>query len=191
MAKFRNWLEEAKKKGTKESLPPTATSSPTRGANQDQSGFNGKNDVADYTISDETKLKKKKELDEYEGPDNWEENPAAKRIATSKELANMAGAMHMPHIKIKEAAVVAGEPMKSKVQAKVSMGGSMPQSHSALQSAASQRVVDREKAQDAIDKEQQKQREIQVKQREKDTAARQKEQNVEAKKSKIKTLLTK
>jgi hypothetical protein len=107
MAKFRNWLEEAKKKGTKESLPPTATSSPTRGANQDQSGFNGKNDVADYTISDETKPKKKKELDEYEGLDNWEENPVAKRIATSKELANMAGAMHMPHQKIKEASMVA------------------------------------------------------------------------------------
>lgn len=62
MANFKRWLEEAKKKGTKESLPPTATSSPLRGANQDQSGFNGKNDVADYTISDETKPKKVNEV---------------------------------------------------------------------------------------------------------------------------------
>jgi hypothetical protein len=57
MKNFRNWLEESKKR-TKESLPPTATSSPLRGQNQDQSGYNGKNDVADYTISDETKPKK-------------------------------------------------------------------------------------------------------------------------------------
>ena len=101
MAKFLNWLEE-KKKGTKESLPTTATSSPTRGANQDQSGYNGKNDVADYTISDETKPKKKKELDEYEGPDNWEENTPSTRIATSVELAKLAGAVHMPHHRSEE-----------------------------------------------------------------------------------------
>ena len=56
MKNFTKWIEEAKK--TKESLPPTATSSPLRGQNQDQSGYNGKNDVADYTISDETKPKK-------------------------------------------------------------------------------------------------------------------------------------
>ena len=46
-------LEEGKKKGKSEPAPPTATSSPLRGANQDQSGFNSRNDVADYTISDE------------------------------------------------------------------------------------------------------------------------------------------
>jgi hypothetical protein len=165
MTKFIQWLEE-KKKGTKESLPSTVSSAPTRGANQDQSGFNGKNDVADYTISDETKSKKKKELDEYEGPDNWEENPPAIRSATATELANLAGAVHLPHHKIKESAMVTGEPMSGKVQAKVSMGGSMPKSHSALQAAASQRVVARDKADRAIDKEQQKQHEQQVKQRE-------------------------
>jgi len=58
MINFRNWLNESKKKGTKESLPTTITSTPLRGQNQDQSGYNGKNDVADYTISDETKPKK-------------------------------------------------------------------------------------------------------------------------------------
>ena len=89
MSKFIQWLEE-KKKGTKESLPPTVSSSPTRGANQDQSGFNGKNDVADYTISDETKPKKKGELDEYEGEDNWEENTPSERKATAIDLANLA-----------------------------------------------------------------------------------------------------
>jgi hypothetical protein len=45
---------------------PTVTSAPTRGANQDQSGFNTKNSTADYTISDEKKLRKEEveELDE-------------------------------------------------------------------------------------------------------------------------------
>jgi len=47
---------------------PTVTSAPTRGANQDQSGFNTKNSTADYTISDEKKLRKEEveELDELE-----------------------------------------------------------------------------------------------------------------------------
>lgn len=48
-------IEESKKK--KQSEPnqkPTAVSSPLRGQNQDQSGYNAKNNVADYTISDET-----------------------------------------------------------------------------------------------------------------------------------------
>ena len=41
-----------KKKGEKMSLPDTATSAPLRGPNQDYSGVNVSNDVADYTISD-------------------------------------------------------------------------------------------------------------------------------------------
>lgn len=57
MLSFTHWTEEAKKKGTKDSSPPTITSSPLRGQNQDQSGYNGKNSVADYTISDEKKIK--------------------------------------------------------------------------------------------------------------------------------------
>lgn len=54
MRKFSDWMNEGKK-GTKDSLPPTVTSSPLRGANQDQTGFNTKNNVADYTISDSKK----------------------------------------------------------------------------------------------------------------------------------------
>lgn len=50
-------VDEAVKKS---SVPTatTATSAPTRGANQDQSGFGPKNNTADYTISDEKKLRK-------------------------------------------------------------------------------------------------------------------------------------
>lgn len=43
-----------KKKGMKETSPPTNVSSPIRGANQDQSGYGVKHSTADYTISDET-----------------------------------------------------------------------------------------------------------------------------------------
>ena len=43
-----------KKKGEKESSPPTTVSSPIRGANQDQSGYGVKHSTANYTISDET-----------------------------------------------------------------------------------------------------------------------------------------
>jgi hypothetical protein len=53
MKNFRNWLEEAKKKSSRQPMPTTPTSAPLRGQNQDQSGYNGKNNVADYTISDE------------------------------------------------------------------------------------------------------------------------------------------
>ena len=119
-------------------------------------------------------LFRSKEIDEYEGPDNWEENPVSKRISTAKELANLAGAIHMPHVKIKEAAMISGEPISTKAQAKVSMGGPMPQTHSALQSDASKRVVQRDKADQAMDKQQQKQQEQQIKQRQTDAAKRQK-----------------
>lgn len=46
-----------KKKVTEPRHQTTTTSSPTRGANQDQSGVGVKHDTADYTISDETKMK--------------------------------------------------------------------------------------------------------------------------------------
>ena len=57
MLKFRGWIAESRKKKDRKSEPQssTPTSSPLRGANQDQSGFGVTRDVADYTISDEKK----------------------------------------------------------------------------------------------------------------------------------------
>ena len=92
MKSFSDWVNEAKK-GTNDSLPPTATSSPIRGANQDQSGANVKNDLADYTISDSETI------------DNWELNSEASRKKAVKGLMKLNarhGAEHMPHEKIKE-----------------------------------------------------------------------------------------
>ena len=55
-----NWIaaivnEAKKRKEKKENVPttPTATSSPTRGSNEDQTGITATHDVANYTISDE------------------------------------------------------------------------------------------------------------------------------------------
>jgi hypothetical protein len=93
MKNFSSWLEEAKKKGVKDSLPPTTSSSPTRGANQDYTGVGVKHDVADYTISDE------------KVPDSWEDNTPGQRVATVRKLMKLQlrhGAVEMPHSKIKE-----------------------------------------------------------------------------------------
>jgi len=175
MANFKRWLEEAKKKGTKESLPPTATSSPLRGANQDQSGFNGKNDVADYTISDETKQL------ELEGPDSWEQHTPAERRRTVKDLLKLGarhGAEEMPHLKIKQKNVgegfVPGIPLSTKAPPKVSQGGPMPTSHSQLQNVASARVREREVADDKWDKEKTDQRKKEIKRRQKEAEMRDK-----------------
>lgn len=51
MKSFIGWLNEAKKVP----VPTTVTSAPLRGQNQDQGGIGIKHDIADYTISDETK----------------------------------------------------------------------------------------------------------------------------------------
>lgn len=52
MLTFRAWLSEAKKKVKEPKHQTTATSSPVRGPNQDQSGYGPTKNVADYTISD-------------------------------------------------------------------------------------------------------------------------------------------
>jgi hypothetical protein len=63
---FQTEVDEAVKKSAPSAT--TATSSPIRGANQDQSGYGTKSSTADYTISDEKKLRKEEvELDEGRG----------------------------------------------------------------------------------------------------------------------------
>jgi hypothetical protein len=52
MIKFSDLTEKKKKSQAEPKNQPTAISAPIRGANQDQSGINDKNDYTDYTISD-------------------------------------------------------------------------------------------------------------------------------------------
>lgn len=56
MLKFSQFVVE-KKNETKDSIATTATSSPLRGQNQDQSGYSPSHSTADYTISDSKKTK--------------------------------------------------------------------------------------------------------------------------------------
>ena len=114
MRKFSDWMNEGKK-GTNDSLPPTTTSSPIRGDNQDQSGANVKNDLADYTISDSETI------------DNWELNSEASRKKAVRELMKLNarhGAKHMPHEKIKEETINELSPeMVGKVNKARTVGG--------------------------------------------------------------------
>ena len=123
MINFSSWIDEAKKKGTKESLPPTASSSPTRGANQDYSGVGVKHDVADYTISDEKILKKVKE----EACPTCIDNKCQCGTTVIGEM-------------------ISGQPMSGPVQPKVSQGGGSPRSRSALQKVSDARVRAKERA---------------------------------------------
>jgi hypothetical protein len=174
MANFIKWLEE-KKKGTKESLPPTITSSPTRGANQDQSGLNDKNDAADYTISDSLTI------------DNWELNSPAARVKAVKDLTSLGnrhGAVVMPHSKIKEETInelVAGvgdvriKPVNMAQKTGGSKDVNAPSNVGVLQSASDKRVAELDKAAQKQKDQAEKDREKETQRREKEAAQRQKD----------------
>ena len=185
MANFIKWIEEAKKKGTKETSPTTATSSPLRGANQDQSGYNVKGNVADYTISDGVV------------PDNWEENPETKRLSVVKRMIKgdeRYGAKHMPHVKIKEAsmntAVVGANRMQPVNQAdNTPRKGSSSVSKriiTGLQSSANRRVSALDQAAQKQKDDATKQREQEIEKRKKEAEARQKIAQKQAQQSQAK-----
>ena len=165
MANFIKWLEEAKKKGTKEASPTTATSSPLRGANQDQTGFRPNGDTADYTISDSVV------------PDSWE-NSERKRIETVKRMIKSDeryGAKHMPHTKIKEASMnpaVGANRIQPVNQAdntpRKGAAGISKRIITGLQASANKRVS-------ALDQAAQQQKDQATKDREQEVARRQKE----------------
>jgi len=187
MINFSSWIEETKKKGTKESLPPTATSSPLRGANQDQSGFSPKNNVADYTISDSKKWAKEEveQVDEISTELVGKVNKArafgkpSKTPAAAKTLSNAVKKAWLKSNvgKIKEEAeevdeMISGQPMTGPVQPKVSQGGGSPRSKNALQKVSDARVKAREKADQQQDEFRAKTAQKQIAQRKQDEAKR-------------------
>ena len=181
MKSFTQWIEESRKKKTRESSPPTATSSPLRGQNQDQSGYNGKNNVADYTISDE----KINELSpELIGRVNKaravggkpSKNPAAAKtlsIAVKKAfLKSKVGAVN-------EIVAGVGATRIKPVNMAHTTGGkrgepNMPRNINQLQTAANARVAQLDQAAQKQREQQTKQREDQIKQRQ--DAAKQRQQ---------------
>lgn len=164
MKNFTQWIEEAKKKGTKDSSPPTATSSPVRGQNQDQSGYNGKNSVADYTISDEKINELSPELVGKVNKARAVGGKPSKTVAASMTLSNAvrkawlkAKAGHM-----KEAAMVSTAGTERSTPTNMKMTGSSPES---MQRAADTRRMQQDKlAQQQKDK-QEKDKEADIKKR--------------------------
>jgi hypothetical protein len=172
MKNFRNWLEEAKKK-SKQSMPTTPTSAPLRGQNQDQSGYNGKNNVADYTISDE----KINELSpELVGKVNKARTVGGKPSKTAVATKTLQKAVNKAWIKtkvgtIKEMIAGVGKQRIKPVNMAQTTGGqkkdpNAPSNVNALQSAANSRVS-------ALDQAAQKQKDLQKKTKEDEIKKRQ------------------
>ena len=170
MKNFTQWLEERK---TKESLPTTATSSPLRGANQDYSGVNTKNDNADYTISDSVHNMLKQP--------EWEKTSAATRKANAKHLVKVTskgthGAGTTP-----VAEVFAGTNLATrKTPVNMKTSGHSGSSNSPSNAHAMQNAADARRIQ--LDKIAQQQQELQKQKQAQDQAEREKQQQIDQKK---------
>ena len=171
MKNFNGWLNEAKKKGTKETSPPTTNSSPTRGANQDQSGFNVKNNTADYTISDE----KINELSpKLVGKVNKARSVGGKPSKTEAASKTLSAAVRKAWLKskvghVKEAAMVSTAGADRSTPGNMKATGKSP---SSMQRAADSRRMALDKIAQKQKDDQQKTREQIQTQREQDAAAR-------------------
>jgi hypothetical protein len=170
MKNFTQWLQEKK---TRESMPSTVVSSPLRGANQDYSGVNTKNDNADYTISDSVHNMLKQP--------EWEKTSAANRKANAKHLVKVTSKGTHGSGSTPVAEVVAGTNLATRttpVNMKTSghSGGSNtpPNAHS-MQHAADIRRIQ-------LDKVAQQQQELQKKKQEQDQADREKQQQIDQRK---------
>lgn len=172
MKSFAQWIEEKKKNGK---LPQatTPTSAPLRGQNQDQSGYNGKNNVADYTISDEKINELSPELVGKVNKARAVGGKPSKTLAASKTLSM---AVRKAWLKAKAGAVNemvsgVGAVRIKPVNMASTTGGkksepNAPTNMNALQSAANKRVS-------ALDQASQNQKELQQKKREDEIKRRQ------------------
>ena len=172
MKSFAQWIEEAKKK-TKDSSPPTATSSPLRGANQDQSGFNGKNNVADYTISDEKINELSPELVGKVNKARAVGGKPSKTVAASQtlSLAVRKAWLKAKAGQVKEAAMVSTAGIKRSTPVNMKTAGKSP---NAMQKSADARRMQLDKIAQQQKDQQQKSREEMQKKREQDAATRDK-----------------
>lgn len=185
MIKFSQYLNE--KKATKDSIATTATSSPLRGQNQDQSGFSPSHATADYTISDskKTKVKEDDNIDKVNAVAAALKNMSTSSSNTATSSTNKPS---MPNVnapgtpdmfktekKLKEGFVsTAGAPRQTPVTMK-SAGASHMKGGSHLQHDADRRRVQLDKMAQQRRDQQEKERERAQKEREKASLERQKE----------------
>lgn len=153
-------------------MPTTPTSAPLRGQNQDQSGYNGKNNVADYTISDE----KINELSpELVGKVNKTRMVGGKPSKTATAQKTLQTAVNKAWVKTKVGMVkemiagVSANRIKPVNMAQktggISSEPNAPSNVNALQSAANARVAQLDQAAQKQKEQQTKDRENQIKQR--------------------------
>lgn len=169
MKNFTQWIEEAKKKGTKDSSPPTATSSPVRGQNQDQSGYNGKNSVADYTISDEKINELSPELVGKVNKARAVGGKPSKTVAASMTLSNAVRKAFLKTRKVEEAAMVSTAGATRSAPTNMKTTGKSPAS---MQKAADARRMQQDRMAQQQKDEQQKDREREQAQRQAQSVAR-------------------
>ena len=186
MRKFSDWMNEGKK-GTKDSLPPTVTSAPIRGPNQDQSGVNDKNNVANYTISDSKKPVKEEtdpgfQLDEISpelvGKVNKARTIDKKPSKTPEAAKTLRNAVNKAWIKSKVGTVKEGilagvgktriKPVNMAQKTGGTKEPNAPSNVGSMQTAANQRVAQ-------LDKAAQQEKDTATKNREAETAKRQRE----------------
>jgi hypothetical protein len=170
MGKFTQWIEE-KKKSSKLPIPTTPTSAPLRGQNQDQSGYNGKNNVADYTISDEKINELSPELVGKVNKARAINGKPSKTVTASKTLANAVRKAFLKTKAVNEMIAGVGKTRIKPVNLGQTTGGqkkdpNAPSNVNALQSASNARVA-------ALDQAAQKQKEQQTKERENEIKQRQ------------------
>jgi hypothetical protein len=171
MKNFAQWINEARKKQPSATTP---TSAPLRGQNQDQSGYNGKNNVADYTISDEKINELSPELVGKVNKARAVGGKPSKTLAASKTLSNAVRKAWLKakagHMKEGMIAGVSNTRIKP-VNMGQTTGGqekepNAPSNVNALQSAANRRVS-------TLDQAAQKQKELQQKTKEDEIKKRQ------------------
>jgi hypothetical protein len=173
-------VEMAKKK--KEQSEPrhqtTATSSPLRGQNQDQSGVSDKNNSADYTISDETHT--------MPPAPEWEKTTPEFRKKHAKHLVKVTskgthgkGPNPVAEEQIDELVAGVGDIRSKPVNMAQSTGGTKaknaPSNANSLQKATNQRVSQLDKSAQQQKDQAEKTREQEIENRQKQEAARQKQ----------------
>lgn len=170
MKNFTQWLQERK---ARESSPTTATSSPLRGANQDYSGVNTKNDNADYTISDSTHV--------MPPQPEWEKTSAATRKAHAKHLVKVTSKGTHGKGPTPVAEVVAGtNPTTRTTPVNMKTSGHAGSSNAPTNAHSMQHAADTRRVQ--LDKIAQQQQELQKKKQQQDQAQREKQQQLNQKK---------
>jgi hypothetical protein len=169
MKSFTQWIAEAKKKRLP--MPTTPTSAPLRGQNQDQSGYNGKNNVTDYTISDEKINELSPELVGKVNKARVVGGKPSKTDAASKTLSMAVRKAFLKNKTVTE--MIAGVSNNTRIKP-VNMGNSTggqkkdpnsPSNVNQLQNAANKRVSQLDQAAQKQKEQQTKDREDEIKQR--------------------------